>query len=321
MRFLDGHKKDVRDAAFLPDGRLVSVGADRTARLWDLVHGSSQIFHRGRGPVYALAVAPDGRTVAVSGRHNGPGTPVTVYDPTAERVAATVTWTVEDVVWRGTGFAFTRHEEPVARAVWSLSFSADGRWLAAAGRRPGGGNIPNGGGGYVWQLGVGGHHSPLPHTDAYAVRFAPFGNVLAVTARGRVVFHAGPVADDVPLVYPIQCDWAPAVAFLPADDRAAIAAGSFVHLVDPLGRRKAVKVKSGSRIVTALAPTPDGRTLLVGGKPGRIEVFDLADGTMARRAAFDFDLGGVNGLAVAPDGLTFAAAGDQGLAVCDLEAG
>jgi WD40 repeat protein len=111
------------------------------------------------------------------------------------------------------------------------------------------------------------------------------------------------------------------VTFLPSDGRAVIAAGSYVHLVDPAGARKPVKVKSESRAVTALAPTPDGRSFLVGGKPGRVEVFDLGGPVPVRRAAFDFDVGGVHGLAVSPDGLTFAVAGDKGLLICDAESG
>jgi WD40 repeat protein len=317
MRLLEGHVKEVRGVAFLPDGRLVSVGADRTARLWQS-DGTGTVIHKGKGPLYALDVSPDGKTIAVSGRHNAPGTPVALYDVAGGRVSRTLTWTVEERVARGFGFASTWNIEPVSRAVWSLSFSNDGRALAVAGRRPGGGNIPNGGGGHLWPLGPKGKDAPLPDPDAYSVRFSPAEDLLAVTAKSRVRFYD---ADGVTerFTYPVQCEWAPAVTFLPADGRAAIAAGSYVHLVDTSGNRKPMKFKSGSRAVTALAPLPDGRGLLVGGKPGRVEVFDLGGPTPIRRTAFDFAVGGVHGLAVAPDGLTFAVAGDKGLLVCDVE--
>jgi WD40 repeat protein len=320
MRVLSGHVKEVRGVAFLADGRLVSVGADKTARLWDVPAGTGTVLHKGRGPVYAVDVAPDGRTVAVAGRHNSPGTPVTVYDTATGRATRTLTWTVEDTVWHGTGYDLHQVREPVPRAVWSLSFSADGRMLAAAGRKPGAANIPNGGGGCFWTLGSRGDGTAVPDPDAYAVRFAPGEATLAVTASRRVRFYE---ADGVSerFTYPVQCEWAPAVAFLPSDGRCVIAAGSYVHLVHPTGARKPVKVKSESRAVTAVAPTPDGRGLLVGGKPGRVEVFDLTGPAPARRTAFDFDVGGVHGLAVSPDGLTFAVAGDKGLLVCDIEAG
>jgi hypothetical protein len=50
-------------------------------------------------------------------------------------------------------------------------------------------------------------------------------------------------------------------------------------------------------------------------------VFDVTGPAPVRRAAFDFEIGGVHGLAVAPDGLTFAVAGDRGLMLGDVEAG
>jgi WD40 repeat protein len=318
MRFLTGHTKEVRGVVFLADGRLVSVGGDKTARLWDPAAGTGDVFHKGKGPLYAVDVAPDGRTVAVAGRHPTPGTPVTFYDSATGRVTGTLTWTAVELVSLGALFNFPQHATAVARAVWSLSFSPDGKRLAAAGRKPGAANIPNGGGGCVWTLGRQGDGIPLADR-AYAVRFAPDG-ALVVTTGFHVRFYDSDAVTER-FAYPVQCEWAPAVTFLPGDGRAVVAAGSFFHLVDPTGERKPGKVKSESRAVTALAPTPDGRGLLVGGKPGRVEVFDLTGPSPIRRTAFDFDLGGVHGLAVSPDGLTFSVAGEKGLMIGDVEAG
>jgi WD40 repeat protein len=318
MRRLDGHGKDVRGVAFLPDGRLISVAADKTARIWDCMSGSGTVIHKGRGQLYALAIAPDGRTVAFAGRNSTPENPVVLYNLEWGKVTATLHWAVEDRVWR-----YPRLEtvvEPVARSIWSLSFSADGAFLAAVGRKPGGGNISNGGGGYCWPIGRKRTGTEVPDQSAYAVRFAPTGTMLAVTSQRRVRFFTDATMARERVSYPVQCDWAPAVTFFPSAARAAIAAGSYVHLVDLDRWRKPVKVKSESRIVTGLAITPDGRSLLVGGKPGRVEVFDVTSSTPVKRAAFDFDVGGVHDLAVAPDGLTFAIAGDRALLLCDVDA-
>ena len=71
MRLLVGHTKDVRAVAYLPDGRLVSGGSDRTVRVWNPATGEPLRTIKASTPVYAVAAAPDGRTFAYAGRHPG----------------------------------------------------------------------------------------------------------------------------------------------------------------------------------------------------------------------------------------------------------
>ncbi|MEO2092336.1 MAG: hypothetical protein ABGY75_23020, partial [Gemmataceae bacterium] len=75
--------------------------------------------------------------------------------------------------------------------------------------------------------------------------------------------------------------------------------------------------KTGIRLIRALAVSPDGRTLIVGGSPGQVEVYDLP--SREKRIAYDFDLGPVQSLAFAPDGLTLAVGAEKGLIVVDVE--
>src|SRR4051794_39330188 len=68
MRPLEGHTKDVRTVAYLPDGRLLSGSSDKTVRLWAPASGSCLTTIKAKGPVYAVASAPDGQSFAYSGR-------------------------------------------------------------------------------------------------------------------------------------------------------------------------------------------------------------------------------------------------------------
>lgn len=309
MLNLGGHRGAVRAVEFLADGRLVSAGQDGRVLLHPPGGGPAVRRFKSPRPVYALAAHPGGDQFALAGRPaaGDVANPVTVLDLTPGSRPTTLPCTVEDQVPVGPGWPPRFEQRPVARTVWSVAWSADGRFLAAAVRRPGRANIPEGGGGRWWELTTGAS-SPLPD-DAYAVRFAPAGHEVAVSRRQAVEGFAHP-ADDTPAWrLPTSAAWA-AMAFGPAGGPVVAAAGAFLY---PRGGKR---VKTGLRAVTAVAVTTDGSAVLAGGVPGGVEVYDADSRT--RRATFDFGVGSVHALAVAPDGLTTAVAGDAGLAVFDL---
>ena len=69
-----GHMAQVLSVAFTPDGKfLVSAGDDKAVRVWDLRAGKTVRTIRGRsglgpeGKIYAMALSPDGRWLAVGG--------------------------------------------------------------------------------------------------------------------------------------------------------------------------------------------------------------------------------------------------------------
>jgi WD40 repeat protein len=301
MLWLRGHKKDVRAIAYLPDGRIASGGSDRTVRVWGLSPGNEPLVIKAPNVVYAVAASPDGKTLAYAGRPR-PGSvganTVQLWDLPNGRAAGELAWPFD---------TFTH-------SVWSLSFSPDGQYLAAAARTLGAGGSLNGAGAYWWANRPPFDRAGVPVEKVYAAAFAPAGTVLAVTCERAVALLEGPQGPQR-WRYPLGSDWAAAVAFAPAGRALVIAANSYLLFADTDTPGKPERVKTAIRILTALAVSPNGRTLLAGGRPGTVECYDL--GSRTRRSAFEFGVGVVHGLAFAPDGCTFAVAGDKGLVVCD----
>src|SRR4051794_30972823 len=113
-----GHTAIVWKVLFTPDGKeLVSVSDDKTVRVWDVRSGEPVRVLRppiGRGlegKLYAAAVSPDGRTLAVAGYGFGDANPIDLI--------ALATGRIERVL--------AGH----ANVIYSLAFSPDGRRLAS----------------------------------------------------------------------------------------------------------------------------------------------------------------------------------------------
>jgi WD40 repeat protein len=301
MFWLPGHKKDVRAVVYLPDGRIASGGSDRTVRVWEPFSANEPTVIKAASVVYALAVSPDGNTLASAGRSAAKATnanSVKLWHLPTGRPAGEYVWPFN---------TFTH-------SVWSLSFSADGQYLAAAARTPGGGGSLIGAGAHGWLTRPPFDHADVAVARAFACAFAPTGTVLAVTREKAVTLLEAPWGAER-FSYPLQCDWAAALAFVPARPTLVIAANSFLHFADTSSPRKPQRVKTDIRTLTALTVSPDGRTLLAGGRPGTVACYDVE--SRARRSAFEFGIGAVHGIAFSPDGSTFAVAGDNGLLVCD----
>ncbi len=129
--FLDldtgGHRAFVKDLVFSPDGEfLISGSDDKTIRIWDWQSGISvrtlrgQIGDGNEGKIFALAISPDGKTIAAAG-YFGPGLgdrppygDIRLFDFSTGKVKS---------VLKGLDYA-----------NYAVAFSPDGEFIAAGGQ-------------------------------------------------------------------------------------------------------------------------------------------------------------------------------------------
>ena len=148
MRPLEGHTKDVRTVAYLPDGRALSGSSDKTVRLWLPAGGSCLTTIKAKGPVYAVRIGSRWPVVrlfwpALWRERNRTSSSFAI--PRASRSASVNCARKRRFLQQIPGtFSFQQVSRWTARSIWSIAFSADGNYLAAACRRPGSANIPYG---------------------------------------------------------------------------------------------------------------------------------------------------------------------------------
>jgi Tol biopolymer transport system component len=125
----EGHKRPVTSVAFSPDGKFVLSGSlDGSARIWSLETGKEVRLLEGHGtPVQTVAFSPDGRTVLTGSVELQPissdkATPVSDRRPLRLWSAAT-----------GREMAFFESAAKGPPAVWSATFSPDGRYILTGG--------------------------------------------------------------------------------------------------------------------------------------------------------------------------------------------
>jgi WD40 repeat protein/serine/threonine protein kinase len=152
------HGGEVHAVAFGPDGRsLITAGADRTARLWDLAKGAPLLSPmRHPAAVRAIALSPDGKMLATASDDGS--------------------------VWRWDALAGALAGDPLQHgaAVRAVRFSPDGSRIVTASRS----GLP-----CLWEAATGRLIARAAGRDAevLAVAFHPDGTILATASDDGLV--------------------------------------------------------------------------------------------------------------------------------------
>jgi WD40 repeat protein len=286
-----GTKGPVRWLAFAPDGaRLASLGSDHRLRLWPLTPPGPPEVTPVYEPVEHAAFSPDGSWLALLHR---------------SRVS---TWRLGQKKEgpRLFGSDVTRR----------LAVSRDGRFLAAVG-----------GGVSLYDLEA--RRRRWLWRDGLSI-----GESVAVSPDGALLASGHKLYDPAERIYFVRLDRLPdggeprrlfgpgntiaSLAFRPDGAVLAAACGQFLWTWDVTTGSALYTEKLDARHFAQVAFTPDGRHLAAVRNDATVRFLDAR--TWQEVRAFDWGLGPLTALAVAPDGMRAAAGSRDGrLVVWDLD--
>ncbi len=270
VRKFEGHTENIRDVAFLPDGKHVLSGSgDATVRLWDVSTGK-EVRQFGERGVYGMAVAPCG-TLAVTGS-------------LSSRISL---WDVRS----GKEILFGYSPSYAVRA---LVFAPDARTFLTGG---GDGEIVS------WNTETGSHLKEFAGHKAaiFALAFLPDGrSFLAGDGRGNLVqwdIQSGKeirrIKHDESAILELR---------LMPDGKRVISVGDFakVRLWDIATGRLLGKLEGHRFSVASVAVLPGGKYVVTGGDDQTIRVWDIE--TAKELHKFEADTFCTRHLDVSPDG-------------------
>jgi WD40 repeat protein/serine/threonine protein kinase len=235
-------------AACSPDGRtLAAASLSGAARLWDVASGEPRgepLRHPAPAWVMAVAINPDGRTLATGGGD---------FESSKRRG--------EGMLWEVAGGRPLARLQGHDREVIAVAFSPDGRTLATGSRD----NSAR-----LWEAGTGRPGPVLAHRDwVTAVAFSPDGRRVLTASRDGTA-HLWDAATGQSAAPALRHEAAVLGAAFSPDGRLILTGceDGTAHLWESVtGQPAAAPFRQGA-LVHAVAFSPDGRWLVTGGEDG-----------------------------------------------------
>jgi WD40 repeat protein len=284
MRLLQGHTAAVRCLAYSPDSRLLaSGGADNLVILWDLASGGIVARLEGHEDwVRGVAFAPDGQRLASASWDNS----VRLWSVNKRQKPRILAY--------GSGHG----------GFYAIAYCEAGQSLAVG---SGEGHL------CLWDL----RNPRVERFQQLPEHSYPVQSLVAQGENGILsVCHGGRIQLSDTRWLLTDMEWFGGLGWL----RAVAAASDGEHFVTggdagvvrlwsviedkPLG-----DLATHSAPITGLAYTAGGQLLLSASWDGVVNVWDVSRGAVC--SSYNWDLGRLHALAVAPDGMTAAVAGDS----------